>query len=318
MTVWGRLRLCVGEFSPSGRPKDLLLSYCRASRKATGAHLAILHQEAHGPGEHVGVCLFRGSELVVTADPPRLPSEDEVARWLGPKPEGFRIGGTERPTRVCTTPDGWDPPEGAMAVTLRRALALLPEASARLGLTAAHHRRWRLTSRYCGACGAPTREGDRGRAFECTSCSHLMFPKISPAVIVQVTRPGLILLGRSSRHPPGFYSVLAGFVDPGESLEEAVAREVKEESGVALKNIRYFGSQAWPFPDSLMVGFTAEYAGGELVAEDDEIDEVGWFPATDMPPVPPPYSIARTLIDDFVAREGYDPGSVPTWSARNT
>ncbi|NNM33807.1 MAG: NAD(+) diphosphatase [Gemmatimonadetes bacterium] len=268
------------------------------------------------PGGDVGVCLFRGNELVVTGDPPRLPSEADLGRWLSDTPQAFWIGGSGRSTQVCTTPKDWDPPAEAKPVSLRGALTLLDEGSARLGLAAAHHRRWRETSRFCGACGAPTREGDRGRAFECTACSHLMFPKISPAVIVQVTQPGQILLGRSARHPPGFYSVLAGFVDPGETLEETVAREVREESGVELRNIRYFGSQAWPFPDSLMVGFTAEYAGGVLVAEDDEIDHVEWFRATDMPPVPPPYSIARTLIDDFIVREGYDPASVPTWSAR--
>lgn len=264
----------------------------------------------------MAVCLFRGNDLVLTGDPPRLPTEADVARWLGKEPQGFRVPGPGAFTRVFTTPEGWEPPPEAEAVTLRGALSLLEGRAARLGLTAAHHRRWRETSRYCGACGAPTREGDRGRAFECTKCNHLMFPKISPAVIVQVTRPGRILLGRSARHPPGFYSVLAGFVDPGESLEETVAREVREEAGVELDNIRYFGSQAWPFPDSLMVGFTADYAGGDLVAEDDEIDHVAWFSPTDMPPVPPPYSIARTLIDDFIVREGYDPASIPTWSAR--
>ena len=262
----------------------------------------------------MGVCLFRENELVVTGDPPRLPKESDVDRWLGPDATGFGVGTPRARSSVREVPDGWDPPPDARLVSLRGALTLLDATSARLCLTAAHHRRWRLTSRFCGVCGAPTRIGDRGRAFECTACDHLMFPKISPAVIVQVTRPGQILLGRSARHPPGFYSVLAGFVDPGESLEGAVSREVKEESGIELRNIRYFGSQAWPFPDSLMVGFTAEYSAGELAAEDDEIDHVDWFSVPDLPPVPPPYSIARTLIDDFVVREGYDPASIPTWT----
>lgn len=263
----------------------------------------------------MSVCLFQEDRIVLTGEPPRLPSHEEVGAWLDSMPKGFTFMSKTTETTVIEAPDGWAPAPTAHPITLRRALTLVGEDSARLALTAAHLRRWRHTSRYCGVCGSPTKEGDRGRAFECTSCGHLTFPKISPAIIVQVTRGDAILLGRSRRHPPGYYSVLAGFVDPGENLEEAVRREIREESGVEVQNLRYFGSQPWPFPDSLMVGFTAEYATGELRAEDDEIEEVGWFTADEMPPVPPTYSIARTLIDDFLHRNGRDPSSAPTWSA---
>ncbi|HEX2188825.1 MAG TPA: NAD(+) diphosphatase, partial [Longimicrobiaceae bacterium] len=108
-------------------------------------------------------------------------------------------------------------------------------------------------------------------------------------------------LGRSPGLPPGMYSTLAGFVEPGETLEEAVAREVREETGVEVRDVRYFGSQPWPFPHSLMIGFTAEYAGGELAVDPEEMEDAAWFPADALPPVPPRLSIARWLIDAFLA-----------------
>jgi NAD+ diphosphatase len=123
-------------------------------------------------------------------------------------------------------------------------------------------------------------------------------------MIVRVQRQGEqgpeILLARNHRHPLGFYSVLAGFVEPGESLEECVRREVCEEVSIEIENIRYFGSQPWPFPNSLMIAFTADYAAGSLELEEEEIADAGWFRPDSLPPVPPPISIARRLIDSFV------------------
>jgi NAD+ diphosphatase len=134
----------------------------------------------------------------------------------------------------------------------------------------------------------------------------LFYPRLSPAVIVLVKRGDRILLARSPGFPPGMYSVLAGFVEPGESIEEAISREVCEEVGVEVENVRYFGSQPWPFPHSLMIGFTADYAGGELRVEPDEIEDAGWFEADDLPAVPPRISIARAMIDAFVAQRDRD------------
>ena len=126
-------------------------------------------------------------------------------------------------------------------------------------------------------------------------------------MIVLVERGHELLLARSRHFLPGMYSVLAGFVEPGESLEEAVVREVKEEVGVTVKDIRYFGSQSWPFPHSLMIGFTATYAGGEISLDDSEIEEAGWFTVDNLPPIPGKISIARKLIDWFVAKQGKSP-----------
>jgi NAD+ diphosphatase len=140
------------------------------------------------------------------------------------------------------------------------------------------------------------------RAKRCPACGLLSFPRLSPAIIVLVERDDRVLLARGVNFPEGMYSTLAGFVEPGESLEEAVHREIGEEVGVALTDLRYFGSQPWPFPHSLMIGFTARYAGGEIVLDDREIADAAWFTADRMPRVPQKLSIARRLIDSYVAK----------------
>jgi len=141
------------------------------------------------------------------------------------------------------------------------------------------------------------------RAKECPQCGLLHFPRLAPAIIVLVERGHKLLLARSRHFPPGLYSVIAGFVEPGETLEEAVVREVREEVGVAIKDIRYFDSQPWPFPHSLMIGFTAAYAGGKISLDDMEIEDAGWFTADNLPTLPGKISISRRLIDRFLAKQ---------------
>ncbi len=162
---------------------------------------------------------------------------------------------------------------------------------------------WDRTHQFCGKCGVPTTSRPNERAKECPQCGLLQFPRLAPAIIVLVERGDEMLLGRARRFPTAMYSTLAGFVEPGETLEEAVVREVQEEAGISVKNIRYFGSQPWPFPHSLMIGFTAEYAGGEIVLDDDEIMDARWFTADRLPDLPGSISIARRLIDSFLARQ---------------
>ena len=261
----------------------------------------------------MNVCLFVNDQIVLSEAGSRLPSAQTIEKWLGPDQTLFEFGQEDRVALVGEAPEDWSPGPEATAVSVRVALSILDAAELPLALTAAHLLRWRRTSRFCGVCGHGTEETDGGKAFRCSACGHMMFPKVSPAIIVQVSWGNQLLLGRSTRHPPGFYSVLAGFVDPGESLEEAVHREIKEESGISVKNVSYFGSQPWPFPDSLMVGFTAEYAEGDIQTDDDEMEDVQWFLADALPPVPPTYSIARALIDDFASKQGIDPARVPTW-----
>ncbi len=162
---------------------------------------------------------------------------------------------------------------------------------------------WDRTHLFCGQCGSLAEKHNRILARQCPSCGLTLFPRISPAVIVLVERDGKALLARSGTFPEELYSVLAGFVEPGETLEETVKREVKEETGIDVKNIRYFGSQPWPFPDSLMIGFTARYAGGEINIDGDEILDAAWFSADKLPAIPGKISIARALIDWFVLKQ---------------
>lgn len=159
---------------------------------------------------------------------------------------------------------------------------------------------WSIAHRFCGKCGKPTENKKDERAKVCPDCGQIYFPRLSPAIIVAVVKNGKILLAHSQRFPTKFYSVLAGFVEPGENLEECVKREVREETGIEVCNIKYFGSQPWPFPDSLMIAFTAEYSDGELKVDGTEITDAAWYAKEDIPRIPPSISIARKLIDWFI------------------
>jgi NAD+ diphosphatase len=161
---------------------------------------------------------------------------------------------------------------------------------------------WARTHRFCGRCATPTERVDHERAMRCPSCGLLAFPRLAPAAIVVVERGRELLLARGVAFPPGLFSAIAGFVEPGETLEQAVVREVKEEVGVDVADVTYVASQPWPFPHSLMLGFRARWVGGDVVPEPTEIAETGWFPVDALPTVPPRISIARRLIDDAVER----------------
>jgi NAD+ diphosphatase len=158
---------------------------------------------------------------------------------------------------------------------------------------------WDQANQYCGACGRPTEPVPGERAKRCPHCRLLFYPRLSPAVITAVTNGSKILLG----HRAGMrnmYSIFAGFVELGETLEECLHREIFEEVGISVKNARYFGSQPWPYPNSLMIGFTAEYAGGDIKPDGVEISHADWYDAAHMPEIPPKLSIARELIDWFI------------------
>lgn len=153
------------------------------------------------------------------------------------------------------------------------------------------------THKYCGQCGEEMSLIDWELATHCTSCNHRCYPRISPVVIVAIRKGKQILLAQGKRSTSGFYSVLAGFVESGETLEQAVHREVFEEVGIKIKNIKYFGSQPWPFPHSLMAGFLAEYDSGEITLCEDEILAADWFSLEDMPQTPPGQTISGQLIE---------------------
>jgi NAD+ diphosphatase len=171
-----------------------------------------------------------------------------------------------------------------------------------IAFRALHLLDWSQKTRFCKRCGSEMRTKAGPPTRECSVCGYQSFPRISPAVIVLVERENQCLLARSPRFKGEFYSVLAGFAEPGETLEETVAREVREETGIEVQDIRYFGSQPWPFPDSLMIGFTARYAGGEIRVDGEEISDARWFTADQLPNIPGKISIARQLIDWFIGR----------------
>lgn len=224
-----------------------------------------------------------------------------LVRDAGPGDEGALFVGTLDGV-ACWAADAGPGAEGL--VPLRALHGRVDDVEWTLAGRAVQLVEWARTSRFCGRCGAPTEPVAGERARRCPACGLLAFPRLAPAVIVLVERDGEVLLARGHAFPPGMHSCVAGFVEPGETLEEAVHREVAEEVGVEVTGVGYAGSQPWPFPHSLMIGFTARWAGGEIAVDETEIASAGWFRADAMPPVPPPMSIARSLIDGWLARQG--------------
>lgn len=165
---------------------------------------------------------------------------------------------------------------------------------------------WYRTHRYCGKCGGRNREHGRDRAMVCDECGIHVYPRLSPSIIVLIHQGNQVLLARNHRFPEGMYSTLAGFVEPGESIEETLIREVKEEVGVNVHNLEYQGSQSWPFPNSLMLGFLAEFESGDIVCQEDEIEDAAWFDCDNLPNIPGKVAISRWLIDAYLARLGIE------------
>jgi NAD+ diphosphatase len=248
---------------------------------------------------------FRKAELLVCEDAqaPRLPCcmqlTDHGLEPQRPQYLGVYDG------RHCYAVDIGESgalPEGWRLVGLRDAFGLLDPDVAALSGRAFQILDWDRNQQFCSRCGTATVQRADERSRSCPGCRYTTYPPVSPAIMVLVTDGSRrVLLGRKSIWPPGRYSALAGFVEPGEMLEETVARETREEVGVEVKNIRYFGSQPWPFPHSLMIAFTAEYAGGALKPDGAEIEEARWFDVDELPKLPPSISISRRLIDTISA-----------------
>lgn len=197
-------------------------------------------------------------------------------------------------------PRGDDPAAG-QAQDLRLLYGQLDEVDWAIAGRAVQLVEWARTHRFCGRCGTPTDPVDGERAMRCPQCRLMAFPRLAPAIITLVTRGDEALLARGVQFPVPMYSCLAGFVEPGETLEQAVHREVREEVGIEITGLAYQGSQPWPFPHSIMLGFRAEYAGGEIVCDPTEIVDAQWYRRDALPFIPPGISIARRLIDAWVA-----------------
>lgn len=191
---------------------------------------------------------------------------------------------------------------GAQWLTLRQLMMQSEPTTFKLLGYASQIITWAREHRFCGACGQPLQHLAGERAMHCEPCGLRLYPKLSPSIIVLINRGEEILLARSPHFAPGYYSTLAGFVEPGESLEECVHREVFEEVGVRIAAPVYQGSQNWPFPHSLMLGFHAEYVSGDIVPQEGEIEDAQWFHCDRLPSLPPAQAISRYLIDLYLAR----------------
>ena len=156
---------------------------------------------------------------------------------------------------------------------------------------------WRQSTHFCGRCGTPLRDDEKQTARVCPECSNVVFPRIDPCIIVLVYREGKILLAKHVQRNQDIYACIAGFVEAGETIEQAVEREIYEETHLRVKNVRYFGSQSWPFPAQLMLAFTADYASGDIQLQAEEIADARWFDPNDCPASPQPGSIAYRLIE---------------------
>ncbi len=189
-----------------------------------------------------------------------------------------------------------DAPNGMVFKDLRAILEMMDEDIFLVAGRAFQLLNWRRTHRFCGRCGAHTVPAADEQALCCEACKAVYYPKLSPAIIAVVVDGERILLAHNKRFRAGYYSVVAGFVEPGETFEDCVRREIMEEVGIRVGAIRYFSSQPWPFPDSLMIGFVAEYMGGEIVVDGKEIASAGWYTQGDLPDIPPATTIAGRLI----------------------
>ncbi len=263
--------------------------------------------------------VFKADRLLVELGPPsphpsgdlRVPARPSWARlplhknnnplWFEPARTLYLgvLGGT--PCWAAEAPaDAAPPPAGHAWEGLRALFSVLEDAHFALAGRAIQLLDWDRNHRFCGRCGTPTEAKTEERARVCPACKLSAYPRLSPAVMALVRREGEILLGRSPHFPPGMYSALAGFVEPGESLEQCLAREVEEEVGVQVSRIRYFASQPWPFPNSLMIAFICDWVSGEIRPQAGEIEDAKWFKVLQLPKLPSRISIARRLIDAAV------------------
>jgi NAD+ diphosphatase len=245
--------------------------------------------------------VFRKNELLVRDEGTPFPSDVEIAPLLDAS-RRLEIGSLDgQPCTAIALQRGVDAPTGFSFSDLRMAFARLDERTWHMAGRALQFLEWDRTSRFCGACATPTERASGELAYACPACKLSVYPRLAPAVIVLVERENEALLAQPVRFPM-FFSTLAGFAEPGETLEQTIDREIFEEVGVTVKEPRYFGSQPWPFPHSLMIGFHATYAGGELEIDPNEIGDARWFRFDALPTIPPKVSIARALIDDWVKR----------------
>lgn len=243
------------------------------------------------------ILFFKEETVLFNTSRQSFYSYEELLPFIGPKSVSMLYIGSLSESRVFLCINDNDRFENLFFEAVRTAMFCCDQ-DLFLALSAAKtSNHWIMNNRYCGRCGSPSSPQPGERAIVCTSCGNKIFPKISPAVIIAVCKADEVLLAHNKHFPEGLYSLIAGFVDPGEDIFTAAMREVREETGIIIKNIRFFSSQPWPFPDSLMIGLIAEYSSGHPTPDDDEIEDAGWFGKTNLPLIPRKGSIARKILE---------------------
>ncbi|MFT4174923.1 MAG: NAD(+) diphosphatase [Rhodocyclaceae bacterium] len=253
-----------------------------------------------GQDTPAGALIFAmiGEELILTTTG-ALPQHAELAL---PTPHSDLVIGTYGGVACCANwwPAGTELPAALQARPMRDAMASLDGALVSIAIRAKQLLLWDRHSRYCGACGTPTEPLSGEPAKRCPACGLRDYPRLSPAAMILIRRGPDLLLARSPHFRPGMYSALAGFVEAGETVENCIHREVFEEVGLRVGSLRYFGSQSWPFPHSLMLAFHADYVGGDIVPQPGEIEHADWYAFDALPDLPSSISIAGLLIADAV------------------
>jgi len=246
---------------------------------------------------------FQGDDLVILDNGQEimLPQVEDLNSLNIPVEYQLYLGELHgQPCYAARVPKETELPRAYNATNIRWLLGRFDELTFQVAGRAKQILDWADTHRYCGRCSTPMSDHDTERAKVCGQCGLTQYPRISPCIICLVTRGHEVLLGRSPNFPTGLYSTLAGFIETGESIEEAVHREVLEEVGLKIKNLKYYGSQSWPFPNSLMIGFHAEHDSGEIQVDGKEIVDARWWDIKALPPLPPKESIAHMLIDSYI------------------
>ena len=250
----------------------------------------------------------RANLLVYTGqDTPMLPMPADVLSGSVPiDREGARFVGMLGATPVwAARAERPNAPDNHAYENMRMLFNRMPDDLLAIGGRAVQMLEFDRTHRFCGACATPTEIHEGGRSRKCPNCGETSYPRVSPAMMVLIKRDvggrRQLLLARSGRFQRGMYSALAGFVEPSESIEECIHREAFEEVGLKVTNLRYFSSQGWPFPNSLMIAYVADYEGGDIVPQEGEIEDAQWFDLDNLPGLPHRLSIARRLINSVIA-----------------
>lgn len=259
------------------------------------------------PGGEGCWLLLRGNELALVEGPDglKLPNGPLPAEWAGAVANPLYLGLWDGcPCRALSLAREREFPPGLQTASLMASEPRIDIDLLSLAGRASQMLHWEKNSRICSRCGGSTERlsGESGKT--CLACGYAHFPHIHPCVIVLIHRPGEVLLARKAEWPEGRYGLVAGFLEFGECFEEAVTREIAEETGLRVRDIRYIGSQCWPFPSQVMAGFVAAWEGGEVVVEQKELEDARWFALDALPQLPPRRSIARYLIDHWLAQQG--------------